>query len=53
MAIVSPVLGYLHKIRINDLRHLDAKLEAIMDGQERLEEHIAEHLRDHSTGAFK
>ena len=53
MALVGPIWGYLHRIRRNDLQHLDAKLEAIMDGQARLEGRMLEHLHDHATGALK
>ena len=53
MALVSPVLGYMVKIRRNDLRHLDGKIEGVQETVTRIEDRLDEHVRDHAAGLFK
>ena len=53
MALVSPVLGYMVKIRRNDLRHLDGKIEGVQETVTRIEDRLDEHVRDHAAGVFK
>ena len=51
------IFKFIQKIRTNDLRHLDEKIdthhEAIMAALERAEEKIDRHVRDHAVGVFK
>ena len=51
--LVSPIMGYVIKIRYNDLRHLDQKADEIMQAVQRVEDKLDEHMRDHATGVFK
>ena len=53
MTLVSPVLGYMVKIRRNDLRHLDGKIEGVQATVTRIEDRLDEHVRDHAAGLFK
>ena len=53
MALVSPVLGYMVKIRRNDLRHLDGKIEGVQETVTRIEDRLDENVRDHAAGLFK
>ena len=47
------VLAYLHKVRINDIRHLDKKIDDIQATVTRIEDRLDDHVRDHATGVFK
>ena len=47
------VLVYLHKVRINDLRHLDVKIDGVQATVTRIEDRLNDHVRDHATGVFK
>ena len=51
------VLAYLHKVRTNDIRHLDKKIdehhEEVIHSINRLEDSMNAHLRDHAAGRFK
>jgi hypothetical protein len=53
---VGPIFGLLHKMRRNDLYHLDEKIDrhhaAVMNTLTRYEEKLDTHLRDHATGVF-
>ena len=53
IAIVGPVLGYLIRIRKNDLFHIDGKLDTMQETMDRVESRIDEHIHDHATGVFK
>ncbi len=52
-AMIGPVLGYMVKIRRNDLKHLDDKLDNVQATVTRIEDRLDEHVRDHATGVFK
>ena len=47
------ILAYLHKVRINDIRHLDKKIDDIQATVTRIEDRLDDHVRDHATGVFK
>ncbi len=53
VALVSPVLGYMAKIRRNDLRHLDRKIDDVQETVTRIEDRLDEHVRDHAAGVFR
>ena len=53
LAIVGPTFGYMVKIRRNDLRHLDVKIDGIQATVTRIEDRLDDHVRDHATGVFK
>ena len=52
-AMIGPVLGYMVKIRRNDLKHLDEKLEGVQATVTRIEDRLDEHVRDHAAGIFR
>lgn len=46
------IFKMIQKMRTNDLAHLDAKIDSIAEGTQRIEEKIDEHVRDHAKGLF-
>lgn len=53
IAMMTPVFGYMMKIRHNDLKHLDHKIDDVQDTVTRIEDRLDEHVRDHAAGVFK
>ncbi len=53
VAVIGPLMGYMVKIRRNDLRHLDDKLDTVQATVTRIEDRLDEHVRDHAAGVFK
>ena len=53
LALVSPIFAYMVRIRRNDLRHLDDKIDVVQATVTRIEDRLDDHVRDHATGVFK
>ena len=53
LALVGPVFAYMVRIRRNDLRHLDVKIDRVQATVTRIEDRLDDHVRDHATVVFK
>ena len=53
LVVTGSVMGYLHKVRSNDLHHLDMKIDTVQDTVTRIEDRLDEHVRDHAAGLFQ
>ena len=53
LVVTGSVMGYLHKVRINDLHHLDMKIDSVQDTLTRVEEKLDSHMRDHAMRVFE
>ena len=55
-AAMGVIFRTIHKMRTNDLLHLDEKIDlhhtTMMTTVDRIEGKIDEHVRDHATGLF-
>ena len=53
LVVTGSVMGYLHKVRVNDLRHLDMKIDEVRDSVNRIESKLDGHMRDHAMRVFE
>ena len=53
VAIIGPLFGLVLKIKRNDLRHLDDKIDELNTNVQRVGETMTEHIRDHAAGLFR
>ena len=53
LVVTGSVMGYLHKVRINDLHHLDVKIDAVQESMNRIEMKLDGHMRDHAMRVFE